>query len=72
MMNSASAIERRLRLSDLLLILALVTDAICLLWARPLSFLVLMGIGGLLLILGVVVYLLSLVPTKHFSQNRSS
>jgi len=65
MTNSANPVERWLKLSGLLLILALLTEAVCLFWARPLSFLVLLGIGGLLLILGVVVYLLSLVLIKH-------
>jgi len=69
MMNGANLLERRLRLSGLLLILGLLTEVICLFWARPLSFLVLAGVGGVLLILGVVVYLLSLVSIRHSSQS---
>jgi len=67
MTNSANPIERRLRVSGLLLILGLLTEAICLLWARPLSFIALVGIGGVLLFLGIVVYLLSLVSGEHSS-----
>ena len=65
MTNTANPLERRLRLSGLLLILALLTEVISLFWARPLSFLVLIGIGGVLLVLGLAAYLLSLVPAKH-------
>lgn len=63
MTNTANPLERRLRLSGLLLILALLTEVICLFWARPLSFLALIGIGGVLLFLGLAAYLL--VPAKH-------
>lgn len=72
MMNNANPLEQRLRLSGLLLILALSTEAICLFWARPISFVVQIGVGGMLLILGVVVYLLSLVSDKHSSERGSS
>jgi hypothetical protein len=64
MKYSTDRLERRLQISGVLLILGLLTEAICLFWARPLSFLALIGIGGAFLFLGVVVYLLSLVATK--------
>lgn len=67
MTNSANPIERRLRSAGPLLILGLLTEAICLFWARPLSFVVLVSIGGVLLFLGVVAYLLSLISGKHSS-----
>lgn len=72
MTNSTNRMERPLRLSGLLLILALLTEAICLLWARPLSFLVLVGVGGAFLGLGVVVYLFLLVSTNDSSEAGSS
>ena len=68
MMNRANPIERRLRVSGLLLILGLLTEAICLFWARPLSFVAFVSVGGVLLFLGVVVYLLSLVSGEDSSR----
>jgi hypothetical protein len=44
----------------------------CLFWARPLSFVLFISIGGALLILGLVVYLLSLVsfePSRRASNS---
>lgn len=69
---SANPLECRLQLAGIFLILGLLTEAVCLLWARPLSFLALIGIGGAFLFLGVVVYLLSLLQTKHPSEDRKS
>jgi len=69
MTNKANPFERRLRLSGLLLILGLLTEAVCLFWARPISFLVLTGVGGLFLILGIVIYLVSVVSIRHSSKN---
>jgi len=72
MMNHANPLDRRLRLSGFLLILGLLTEAVCLFWARPISFLVLMGVGGLFLILGIVIYLVSLVSLRHSSKSDGS
>lgn len=71
MTNNANPMERRLRLSGFLLILGLLTEAICLFWARPISFIVLIAVGGTLLLLGVVLYLLSLVSIRHSSDSGS-
>ena len=54
-------LERRLRLAGLLLIVGLLVEGICLLWARPLAFILLVGVGGLLCGGGIAVYLYSLV-----------
>jgi heme A synthase len=59
------SIERRLQIAGTLLILALVTEVLCLFWARPLSFLMFITIGGVLLFFGVLVYLLSLLSMKR-------
>lgn len=67
MTNKANFVEGRFRLSGLLLIFGLLTEAVCLFWARPLSFLLMIGFGGLLVALGVVVYLLSLVSKNNSS-----
>jgi len=70
--NNANSVEQRLKLSGLLLILGLLTEAICLFWARPLSFLVMIGIGGLLVALGVVAFLLSLISKNNPPDERIS
>ena len=62
---SSDPLERRLQLSGVLLMIGLLTEAVCLFRARPLSFLVFLGIGGVFLFLGIALYLLSLVSTKH-------
>ena len=54
-------LEKRLRLAGMLLIFGLLVEAVCLLWARPLAFIVLVGAGGFLCAAGIVVYLYSLV-----------
>lgn len=53
-------LEKRLRLAGMLMIAGLLVEAVCLLWARPLAFIVLVGAGGLLCAAGVFVYLYSL------------
>jgi hypothetical protein len=58
---SAHRLERRLQVSGILLILGLLVEATCLLWTRPIAFVVFLCVGGLLLVLGVLLYLFSLV-----------
>lgn len=69
---SANPLERRLQLAGIFLILGLLTEAICLFRARPLSFLAFISIGGTFLFLGLVVYLLSLVSVKPSSPKSDS
>jgi hypothetical protein len=57
-------LNRRLEVSGTLLNLGLLIEAVCLLWARPLAFIVLVGLGGLLILAGILVYLYSLVSFK--------
>jgi hypothetical protein len=52
-------LEKRLRLAGMLMIAGLLVEAVCLLWARPLAFIVLVGAGGLLSAAGVLIYLYS-------------
>ena len=57
--------ERRLQLSGILLILGLLVEALCLLWTRPLAFILFLGVGGLPLGLGMLVFLFSLVSRNQ-------
>ena len=60
-MTGANVMEKRLQIAATLVILGLLVEAVCLLWARPLAFLVFVGIGMLLMLAGIVFYLISLV-----------
>ncbi len=56
--------EKPIRLAGMLLIAGLLIEAICLLWARPLAFILLVAAGGFLCAAGIVVYLYSLVSAR--------
>jgi hypothetical protein len=60
-MAGFNPIEKRLRIAGSLLMIGLLIEAVCLLWARPIAFVVFVVVGGLFLFAGLVVYLLSLV-----------
>jgi hypothetical protein len=67
-MPSANPLERRLQFSGILLILGLLVEALCLFSTRPIAFVLFLGIGGLLLALGILLYLFSLVSTGQQQQ----
>lgn len=59
-------IERALRTSGILVILGLGVEVVSLLWEKPLAFLLFVGVGGLLTLLGILLYLYSLVlPSRE-------
>lgn len=60
-MTAIMGIEKRLRLAGLLLMVGLLVEAICLQWAKPIAFILLVVVGGTLCGAGIVVYLYSLV-----------
>ena len=62
--------EKRLQLAGGLLIIGLLLEAICLLWARPLAFILLVCGGGLLCAAGIAVFLYSLVSTGEETPKR--
>jgi hypothetical protein len=57
--------DRLLQYSGVLVILGLLVEVLCLLWTRPIAFVVFLGVGGLFLGLGVLVYLFALVSSRH-------
>lgn len=61
MTNVAPGLIRRLRLSGLLVILGLIVELVTLFWSHPTAFLVFLGLGGLLVGAGVLLYLFSIV-----------
>jgi RsiW-degrading membrane proteinase PrsW (M82 family) len=62
-MRSADSMNRRLRISGILVIIGLLVEALCLVWSRPIAFVVLVCLGGALIGLGVLLFLYSLVPS---------
>lgn len=68
MMLSSNRLERRMQFSGILLILGLLVEVLCLLWTRPIAFVLFLGVGGLLIGLGIVLYLFSLVSENQPEQ----
>ena len=67
-MLSVNPMERRLQLSGILIILGLFVEALCLFWTRPIAFVLFLGVGGLLLGFGILVFLFSLVSRNQSEQ----
>lgn len=61
--------ERRLRISGILIALGLLVEALSLMRVHPLAFLGFMLIGGAFLIAGIAVYLFSVVSLSSPSDN---
>jgi hypothetical protein len=57
----AALMERRLRISGMLIVLGLVVEALSLIRIHPSAFLGFMFVGGGLLVAGIAIYLYSLV-----------
>jgi hypothetical protein len=64
MSRPAKLLERRFRISGVLIILGLIVEALSLVWIHPLAFLAFMFIGGGFLVVGAAVYLFSLVSIR--------
>ena len=70
-MRSGDSMDRRLRISGILVIIGLLVEALCLVWSRPIAFVVLVGLGGALIGLGVLLFLYSLVSGPPHPTNAS-
>jgi len=62
-MLSPSQSEKSMRFAGICLAVGLLIEALCLMWATPIAFIVFVAIGGLLMFIGLVVYLYSVVST---------
>ena len=60
-------ITKKIRIAGLFILLGLVVEGLSLMWNHPLSFVAFLGIGGLLLGVGVVVYLVMLLVASQKS-----
>jgi RsiW-degrading membrane proteinase PrsW (M82 family) len=70
-MHLGGSMDRWLRASAVLVILGLLVEALCLVWSRPIAFVVLVCIGGTLIGLGVLLFLYSLVSAPSHPTNSS-
>ena len=61
----AALMERRLRISGILIVLGLLVEALSLIRIHPLAFLGFMFVGGGFLIVGITIYLYSLVSVAE-------
>jgi hypothetical protein len=61
--------QRKLRLSGILLILGLVVEALSLCWNTASSFMSFVIVGGLLFLSGILLFLYSLVSLKTSAPN---
>jgi hypothetical protein len=60
-MLSANPIEKRLQIAGVFLITGLLVEVLCLFWALPITFVIFAMVGGLLMFIGLVIFLYSLV-----------
>jgi hypothetical protein len=70
-MRSGDYMDGRLRLSGILVIIGLLVEALCLVWSKPIAFVVLVCLGGALVGLGVLLFLYSLVSAPLRPTNSS-
>ena len=60
-MLSVNQLEKRRQVAGVVIVLGLVIEALCLIWSTPIAFVIFVAIGGLLMFVGIVLYLYSLV-----------
>jgi hypothetical protein len=60
-MLRANSVEKRRQVAGICIVLGLVIEALCLIWSTPIAFVIFVAIGGLLMFVGIVLYLYSLV-----------
>ena len=60
-MLSVNQLEKRRQVAGVFIVLGLVIEALCLTWSTPIAFVIFVAIGGLLMFVGIVLYLYSLV-----------
>ena len=70
-MRRVDSMSRRLRISGTFVIIGLLIEALCLVWSKPIAFVVLVCIGGALIGIGVLFFLYSLISTSPHPTNSS-
>jgi len=61
--ENSSRLQQRLKVAAYLLITGLMIEALSLYWLSPLSFMLFIGLGGTLVGLGIIVYLIAIATT---------
>ena len=64
-MNVQTKRQRRLRMSGILIMLGLLVEALSLIRIHPIAFLSFMFVGGGFLVVGIVIYLLSIASPSQ-------
>jgi hypothetical protein len=64
-MLSENILEKRLQIAGIVLIFGLLAEGLCLLGRGPVAFLLFVGLAGLLLVVGILIFLLALVRAGH-------
>ena len=72
MQKPTNPVNSKLRLSGGLIALGLLVQAVSLLWNHPLSFIAFISLGGLLVVIGILVYLITLVSISTVKPDESS
>lgn len=63
-MLSANLLEKRIQIAGFFLIAGLLVEALCLFWALPITFVIFTAAGGLLMFIGIAIFLYSLISTN--------
>ena len=58
-------VSKKLRIAGVLIVVGLLVEGLSLGWNHPLSFIAFLGIGGLLMFLGIAIYLIALVSPQR-------
>jgi hypothetical protein len=58
-------VAKKLRVAGTLIIVGLLIEGLSLIWNHPLSFIAFLGIGGLVMLAGIVIYLAALVSPQR-------
>jgi uncharacterized membrane protein YczE len=64
MTATPTKLEKRLRLAGLLVVAGLLVELVTLLWSHPTAFLFFLLLGGMLIGMGILLYLYSLVARR--------
>lgn len=62
-MTQTNYMSKKLRTASAFIIIGILVEALSLLWNHPLSFVIFLGISGLLMAVGILLYLWALVSS---------
>jgi uncharacterized membrane protein YczE len=65
MKSQTTKVERRIRVAGILLIAGLLVEIVTLRWSHPTAFLFFLLLGGVLMALGIAIYLFSIVSAEN-------